>query len=299
MSEQGPTSRSFISQRLRLNYVDWGNPRAPLLLLVHGSRDHARAWDWTAQALRGDWHVVAPDLRGHGDSAWSPEGRYDFDGLVYDLAQLVFHLGEGPATVVAHSLGAHIALRYAGLFPDAVARLVAVEPVGAPHAVEAERNAPPLDVRMRRWIEEKRAAAGRQPRRYASTDDALARMKAENSHLSDDQARHLTTHGLRRNDDETWSWKFDDLLRVWPFPDHPKEEVAALWRQIRCPTLLMYGKDSWPSAMPEDLARHLTTARVVEFEDAGHWLHHDAFDRFIAELRVFLAEGQPRSNAAG
>ncbi len=74
----GPTSRIFFSQRLRLHYVDRGNPDAPPLLLVHGGRDHCRNWDWVAQALRKDWHVICPDLRGHGDSQWSPDGNYVF-----------------------------------------------------------------------------------------------------------------------------------------------------------------------------------------------------------------------------
>ena len=68
----GPTSHRFVSQRLDLHYLNWGNPGAPLLVLVHGGRDHARNWDWVAQALRYDWHIICPDLRGHGDSAWSP-----------------------------------------------------------------------------------------------------------------------------------------------------------------------------------------------------------------------------------
>ena len=54
----GPTSRIYFSQRLRLHYVDWGNPGAPPLLLVHGGRDHCRNWDWLAAALRDDWHIV-------------------------------------------------------------------------------------------------------------------------------------------------------------------------------------------------------------------------------------------------
>src|SRR5215475_1558263 len=72
----GPTTHSFISQRLRLRYVDWGNPDAPPLILLHGGRDHSRSWDWTAQELRAKWHVIAPDLRGHGDSDWSADGDY-------------------------------------------------------------------------------------------------------------------------------------------------------------------------------------------------------------------------------
>ena len=85
----GPTSRVYFSQRLRLHYVDWGNPTAPPLLLLHGGRDHCRNWDWVASALRRDWHVLAPDLRGHGDSQWSPDGSYSTASYVYDLAQLI------------------------------------------------------------------------------------------------------------------------------------------------------------------------------------------------------------------
>src|SRR5580692_2693484 len=66
----GPTSRVYFSQRLRLHYVDWGNPSAPPLLLVHGGRDHCRNWDWVAAELSDRYHIIAPDLRGHGDSAW-------------------------------------------------------------------------------------------------------------------------------------------------------------------------------------------------------------------------------------
>src|SRR3712207_3493794 len=116
----GPTSPSFTSQRLRLHYADWGNREAPPLLLVHGGRDHCRSWDWVAQELRTDWHVIAPDLRGHGHSAWSPDGTYETSAFVYDLAQLVHQLDRGPVTIVAHSLGGNVALPYTGLYPDAV-----------------------------------------------------------------------------------------------------------------------------------------------------------------------------------
>src|SRR3546814_7064599 len=88
----GPISNSFISQRLKLHYVDWGNESAPPLLLVHGGRDHCRSWDWVAERLADRYHIIAPDLRGHGDSAWSPDGQYDMDSFVYDLAQFVHQL---------------------------------------------------------------------------------------------------------------------------------------------------------------------------------------------------------------
>src|SRR5436305_311115 len=79
----GPTSHTYFSQRLRLHYVDWGNASKPPLLLLHGGRDHCRNWDWTAAALRDRYHVIAPDLRGHGDSQ-NEDGTYSwkFDNYV-------------------------------------------------------------------------------------------------------------------------------------------------------------------------------------------------------------------------
>lgn len=289
MDLPGPTSHGFVSQRLRLHYADWGNRDAPPLLLVHGGRDHCRSWDWVAEALRDRWHVIAPDLRGHGDSAWSPDGNYEMSAFVYDLAQLVHQLDAGPVTIVAHSLGGNIATRYTGLFPESVRKLVSIEGLGPSPKVLAERAATPFAERWRKWIADKRAAAGRLPKRYATLEDALARMKAENSYLTDDQARHLTIHGVNRNEDGSWSWKFDNHLNVWPFSDIPQAEIEALWRAIACPTLLLYGANSWASNPERDgRIAHFRGARVVEIANAGHWLHHDQFDRFMAELEGFL-----------
>jgi pimeloyl-ACP methyl ester carboxylesterase len=289
MTLTGPTSRSFISQRLRLHYADWGNASAPPLILVHGGRDHCRSWDWVAEQLRDDWHIIAPDLRGHGDSQWSEDGNYPVTSFVYDLAQLVHQLDAGPVTIVAHSLGGNVATRYTGLYPELVAKLVCIEGLGPSPKLMAERAAVPYATRWRAWIDAKRTAAGRLPKRYATFDDALSRMMAENAYLTPEQARHLTIHGVNRNEDGSWSWKFDNHLNVWPFDDMPPAEVETLWQAITCPTLLLYGANSWASNPAKDgRDRHFRHARTVEFENAGHWLHHDQFDRFMDELRGFL-----------
>ena len=285
----GPTSHILVSQRLRLHYVDWGNPDAPPLLLVHGGRDHSRSWDWVARELRHDWHIIAPDLRGHGDSAWSPDGVYNSAAYVYDLAQLIHQQQLAPVTIVAHSLGGMISLRYAGLYPETVRKLVAIEGLGLATKSSTERRNQPLRQRWRSWIDERRALSGRLPRRYATIEEALARMQAENSYLSDEQARHLTIHGVSRNEDGTYSWKFDNYVRSNPPVDITNEELQGLWASITCPTLLCHGRDSWASdpAQSGDAA-HFQDARVVNFDHAGHWLHHDRLDAFLAELRAFL-----------
>ncbi len=289
MTLSGPITNSFISQRLRLNYVDWGNPDAPPLLLVHGGRDHARSWDWVAEELRHDWHIIAPDLRGHGDSAWSPDGNYEMSAFVYDIAQLIHQLGLAPVTIIAHSMGGNIATRYAGLYPENVRKLVNIEGLGLSPAMQAERDALGIQKRFRQWIEDKRNAAGRTPKRYPNIEAAYERMKTENAYLTDEQARHLTVHGISRNEDGSWSWKFDNYLNIWGMFDMPREDLLQLWHAISCPMLLLYGEKSWASNPEKDgRIEHFPTAKVIEYENAGHWLHHDQFDRFMADVKAFL-----------
>jgi len=287
----GPTSRIFFSQRLRLHYVDWGNAAAPPLLLVHGGQDHCRNWDWLAERLRRDWHIIAPDLRGHGDSQWSPDGNYSMAGYLYDLAQLVHQQQLAPVAIIAHSLGGNIALRYAGIYPENVKKLVAIEGLGPSPKMLAERAKRRIAERMQRWIDEQRGLAGRMARRYASIEDAFKRMQEANKHLAPEQARHLTQQGVNQNEDGTYSWKFDNYVRAWPPYDMTQAEVEELWGRITCPTLLVYGKESWASNPLEDgRIAHFKTAEVVSFESAGHWVHHDRLDDFTATVQRFLGE---------
>lgn len=286
----GPTSHTYFSQRLRLHFVDWANPGKPPLLLIHGGRDHCRNWDWVAAALRDEWHIIAPDLRGHGDSQWSADGSYSIAGYIYDLAQLIHQQHLAPVTIIAHSLGGNIALRYAGIYPETVARLVAIEGLGPSPQRLAEREAPTIAERMDQWILEQRRLAGRLPRRYASIEDAFRRMQEENPHLSAEQARHLTIHGANQNEDGTYSWKFDNYVRAWPPYDMRGRDIQLLWSRIICPTLLLYGKESWAGNPAEDgRAEHFRHATVAGIDRAGHWLHHDRLDEFLRVVRQFLS----------
>ena len=288
----GPTSHSYFSQRLRLHYVDWGNADKPPLLLIHGGRDHCRNWDWTAEALREDWHIIAPDLRGHGDSQWSHDGSYTMAGYIYDLAQLIHQQRLSPVTIIAHSLGGNIALRYSGIYPETVARLVAIEGLG-PTRMLNELAGKTIDQRMDEWIREERALAGRLPRRYASIEDAFRRMQEENPHLSAEQARHLTAQGVNQNEDGTYSWKFDNYVRAWPPYDMSRRDIGSLWSRIACPTLLLYGKESKSGNPAEDgRVEPFRRAKVIGIDGAGHWLHHDRLDEFLRIVREFLGRGK-------
>jgi pimeloyl-ACP methyl ester carboxylesterase len=289
LDSSGPTSRIYFSQRLRLHYVDWGNPGAPPLLLVHGGRDHCRNWDWVAAALRDDWHVLAPDLRGHGDSQWSPDGNYAIAGYVYDLAQLIHQQELAPVTIIAHSLGGMIALRYAGIYPDFVRKLVAIEGLGPSPRRLADRSKSGIAERMQSWIDEQRGLAGRMPRRYASIEEAFKRMQEVNRHLTPEQAQHLTQQGVNQNEDGTYSWKFDNYVRADPPYEMAVAEVKELWRRITCPTLLVHGRESRASnPLIDGRVQYFPQGRVVLVDEAGHWVHHDQLADFLDLVKGFL-----------
>jgi pimeloyl-ACP methyl ester carboxylesterase len=287
LDDLGPTSHRFMSQRLSLHYLDWGNPGAPLLVLVHGGQDHARNWDWVARALRDDWHIICPDLRGHGDSAWSPDGSYSMPFYVTDLAQLIHQNSTGPITIVGHSLGGAVTLRHAGVYPERVRRVVAIEGLGI--SPLDQRPEEPIGTRWREWMEARRALSARVPKRYTTVEAACARMQAANRHLTPEQARHLTIHGIARNEDGTYSWKFDNYVRSSLPMSITDEELHELWGNIDCPVWLVHGADSWARHPGKDgRANHFQQASVTSYENAGHWVHHDRFESFVADLKAFL-----------
>lgn len=257
------------------------------MVLVHGGKDHARNWDWVAQALRDDWHVICPDLRGHGDSAWSPDGSYSMPFYVSDLAQLIDKASDAPVSIVGHSLGGAVALRYAGTFPERVRRIAAIEGLGISPCDSKPKT--PVAERWREWMNERQALCARAPRRYGTLEEALAHMHAANLHLSIEQAQHLTTHGTKFNDDGTYSWKFDKYVRS-TFPISIKDdELHELWSNIECPVWLVHGADSWARHPGRDgRATHFRHAEVTSYERAGHWVHHNRLDCFMKDLKAFL-----------
>jgi pimeloyl-ACP methyl ester carboxylesterase len=287
----GPASSYYVSQRLRLHFVDWGNEGAPPLVLIHGGRDHARSWDWVARDLRRDYHVIAPDLRGHGDSSWVRGGHYTIHEFLLDIAQLLDTLDLAPATIIGHSLGGAVAINYTATFPERVKKLVAIEGLGPPPAMFEKLASTPLWERSREWIDQVRAFSGRLPRRYPSIEAAAQRMLEENGFLSPEQAHHLTVHGVARNEDGTFSWKFDNYIRIF-YPQRVEAAaVRELWGRISCPTLLMRGCESWASDPREDgRIEAFRNARLVNVAQAGHWVHHDRLEEFLREVRAFLAE---------
>src|SRR6059058_5997745 len=171
-----PESRFYEYHGLRLHYADWGNAEAPPLVLVHGGRDHCRSWDRLARALQPHFHVLAPDLRGHGDSDWTKGGSYALTEYVYDLAQLIRSVAAPQITLVGHSMGGMVSLIFTGSFPELVSKLIVLDGV----TMLPDTPKAPAHERIGKWVGQLDRLHDRTPRRYATLADAAAQMVLHN-----------------------------------------------------------------------------------------------------------------------
>ena len=286
-----PSSHSFMSARLQLHYVRWGDQGLEPLLLLHGGLDHCRTWDWFANELKGRYQLIALDLRGHGDSDWAVGNTYSMIDFVYDVIELLDHLKMPKISIVGHSLGGAIALKYAGLFPENIKQLVAIESLGYSPEKLAQYEAKSVDQHAASWLRQMRRLQTQATTRrvFTTQEKAVQRMRLVHPNLTAGQAKHLTIHGVRQNEDGGFGWKADPYVKAYQPFDMDIEETHYLWARISCPVLLIYGEDSWASNPAVDgRDRYFKDVQVECIPGAGHAVHHDQLSRFTEVVEDFL-----------
>jgi pimeloyl-ACP methyl ester carboxylesterase len=282
------TSEFHTVRGLRYHVRTWGEPHHPRMFLLHGWMDVSASFQFLVDALRREWHVVAPDWRGFGLSAWASEG-YWFPDYYADLDALLDLYQPGSAVnLVGHSMGGNIACTYAGLRPERIAKLVTLEGLGMPRSDPA--TAPK---RMAQWMDALRDPPRFKP--YASYDEVAERLKRNNSRLADDKAQFLARHWAADSGPGVIEMRSDPRHKA-PNPYLFRvEEALACWRRITAPALVVSGKESrivaWLKDVPEQMAERkaaFRNLRDVELADCGHMMHHDQPEKLAHLVEDFL-----------
>mgnify|MGYP003576508677 CR=1 FL=1 len=274
----------------RRHLLEWGEPGAPVVILQHGMRDHAHSWSWLAESLKERYHVIAPDLRGHGDSDWSSDSNYALASFVIDLAAIADLCGLRDFSLVGHSLGGQIALRYTAAFPERVRALLAIEGVELP-MIRQEREKPvPYPVRLREWAANEMMRRLQSPSYYPDIARAAARMQEANPEIDAATVAYLTATGVIAEADRGFRWKYDNGCRYRPPEDQRGADLDDMLSSIKCPALLAYGDGSWIAPPPPARLARLAQHRVITFGGASHWLHHQRRPEFNELVGRFLAD---------
>ncbi len=254
---------------VQLHAQHWGDLEGPIVVLLHGGGANSHWWDHVAPRLARDFHVVALDFRGHGDSDHPEEIRAG--AFSEDLEALLTHLGRPRVVLVGHSMGGGVAIDHAARHRD-VRALVAVDV--ARGASRRSRRSTRLALSLRRT--------------YATREEAIARYRflPASDQASEELRRHIAAHSVRQEPGGRFGFKFDP--RWFSLPPRPRPDLS----RIACPTLLVRGAES-PMQTAEgaaEMAAEIPHVRTVVVEGAGHHVHLDRPQAFLDALTAFLAE---------
>lgn len=286
--DNGLTSESRRVQvgALSLRCVVWGRPGDPVAVLIHGNGGHAHWWDPLVPALVPRWRLIAPDLRGHGESDWAEPPRYGLTDFTADLVGVLDGLAPGPVALVGHSMGGRVAAWCAVHHPQRVRRLALLDTrMGGVNAKIAQQ-----------W--RGRIAGARHGRGYPTRAEALAafRLVPDEPDIAADVLARLAQHAVHERGPGDWTFRFDRAVLSLD-GDGGGELYSALGR-IRCPTLVMHGDASWvmDAAEVAALRAAIPNCSARTFPGRHHFFLGQA-QAVGATLRRFLdqSDGQAES----
>src|SRR6202521_2520704 len=270
---QAPYQDRFVTVNgLRRHYLDWGSPDKQPFIMLHGIGRVAHSFDHIAPRFKDDYHVLAIDMRGHGDSAWSPEGAYLVQDYANDLEAFVAQLNLRNVILLGNSTGGRVVQVYAGMHPERVAKLV-VEDVGPERTNEIASGF------VRRVQQEENG--------WASEDELVASLMRGGGRVSEELQRNYAPFGSKRPADGRIVWKRDPNLVKGFVP-------TELWAQvlkITCPTIYILGGASTivPPGTQQKLRENLPAVQIVTMPKLGHYPHQEAPEDYIRIVQTFLS----------
>ena len=269
-------SRYVEVNGLQLHYLDYGTEGARPMLCVHGGAAHGHWFDFVAAGFTSDHHVLALDLRGHGESEWADPPMYTFRTYADDIEAFAEKLGLRDFVLVGHSMGGMVALTYAATHPGRAARLVVVD---TRTMMSAERIA-----KMREF-------GSRPASSYATRDELVARYRLEpagTQKAAPEVIHYMAIKSGRQEADGRWRHKFDRSV----YAMFERVDGLPLWARVKIPALLVKGALSRriDAKMVEEVRACAPQVELAEVADADHHVTLDNPQGFVEAVRRFLAK---------
>ncbi|MFT7652205.1 MAG: pimeloyl-ACP methyl ester carboxylesterase [Limisphaerales bacterium] len=282
-----PTDHVAQFGDIELHWLDWGNPDAPHVLLLHGGSLTAHTWDMAVLGLHHKYHFVALDQRGHGDSGWTPEANLALDSgdlMLADTKAFIDYLDLPDLALVGMSMGGINTIRYASRYGEHL-RAVGIVDVAPVSMQEGQRE-------MANYREATDI--------LDSFEDFVDRSKKFMPHRAEAHLRYSLFHSLKQTDDGRYTWKRDTRPRPVSSASEleasriSEKHEAELWddvRQIQQPTLLFRGEESkiLSAEIADRMIEELPNGELVSIARATHNVHSDNPVDFAVALDDFLA----------
>ncbi len=260
-----------------LSYWEWNRGKKPLLLL-HGLADCGLVWASLGDYLATDYHIVAPDLRGHGDSS-KPDQGYGFADFIGDLEALMAHLGWSSASVLAHSWSAKILMIWATKQPERFEKLILVDPFLMAKIPTWLGLSFPILYRVLPFLKLMKSFAT-----YEAAETLARQLKQYRGWTPLQQ--QVFQANIEQKPNGTWSSKFVVPARNLIFKE--VMEVTGLTQTVDLPTLFIkphkgLNRISWQM---QPYQTYLTKLQVREIP-GNHWaflVEPEIFNRTVAEF---------------
>ena len=267
---------------LPLHYVEWGSPGQPSMVLLHGFQSNAHTWDTFSQAMANTYHVIALDQRGHGDTAWAPDGDYAPESFIHDIVGFIDSLTLTPTLLVGHSMGGRHAAMVAADYPDKVTKVV---------IVDTPAELPPTILEM--LAQQPESDTAPEPETFASFEDVIRGGIDQYPLTPEAELRHANYHNLYRGADGKWRWRWDlTLLERRRLSRSLQLDLYPYLQRVQCPALLIRGQQSplLTSDIAQKMVQHLPHGRLVEIPDSAHTVNADNAEAFNTITADFLRE---------
>lgn len=272
-----PEDKFVTANGLKLHYLDWGNPSKPKMLLLHGGAQTAHSWDFFALGMRNEYHIIALDQRGHGDSDWSEESNYGVEHHIKDVDAFTDAIGYDRFILVGLSMGGRNSFTFAAAYPHKVSSMIICD-VGPEIMVEGSRH---IQEFMEGTYE------------FESYDWLVQRVRQYNPRRSEEQIRGSLLNNLKKLPDGRWTWKHDRRRGIRR--DRGGEITDDAWnavRGVKCPTLIVRGAESniFSPRTASQMLEAIEISTLVEIPKAGHLVQGDNPVEFEKAAKTFLSK---------